>query len=283
MDELPEPFFISLEISLTSSLPTEVRCAGFEEKEWRSKPYANHLLDWLPNYALDNDELSEFSSANAYSKLRAAAARIYTSEKYETRGEIGEITLHALCRENFGTQQLAPRVHYLSASNDPVKGFDLVHYRVLDDGSVEIWLGESKFMSDGLSAARRAVSSIREHIQSGFLKSEKLLLGPQIPKSTPNYEAVRKVFSANTPVDQIIDKAIFPIGIFASSYAASEFESISNEYVGAISEECAKIAHIIENSDIATQISIVLFYVPLGDKKALMEVFDNKLKALQDG
>jgi len=33
-------------------------CAGFELKAWRCVPFAEHLIEWLPEYALPEDELA---------------------------------------------------------------------------------------------------------------------------------------------------------------------------------------------------------------------------------
>ncbi|MGY3103591.1 hypothetical protein ACVWW7_000218 [Bradyrhizobium sp. LM6.9] len=84
-------------------------CAGFELKAWRCVPFAEHLIEWLPEYALPEDELS-VNHGNMYVKLKQAAIRVYTSEKYKKRGEAGEIALHAICRDYFGTLPISNRV-----------------------------------------------------------------------------------------------------------------------------------------------------------------------------
>ena len=81
-----------------------------------------------PEYALPEDEL-DVTHANIYVKLKKAAIRVYTSEEYKKRGEAGEVTLHAICRDYFDTLPISPRVFYKSASNDVVKAFDMVHAR----------------------------------------------------------------------------------------------------------------------------------------------------------
>ena len=118
-----------------------IYCAGFEFDHWRCIPFANHLIEWLPEYALPEEELS-VTHGNMYVKLQQAAVRVYTSEKYERRGEVGEIALHAVCRDFFGTIPISSRVFYKSASNDVVKAFDLVHARFPNNDVMEIWLGE---------------------------------------------------------------------------------------------------------------------------------------------
>ena len=94
-------------------------CAGFEVAVWRCDALANHLVEWMADYALKEDEL-RVHHGNMYVRLREAAARIYTSDAYATRGEIGEIVLHAICREFFGTVPIAPRVFWTCNGFVPV-------------------------------------------------------------------------------------------------------------------------------------------------------------------
>src|SRR5262249_362857 len=180
----PKGFLERLYFDETGNPVQTICCAGFEFSAWRCIPFAEHLVEWLPEYALPEDELA-VNHANIYVKLKQAAIRVYTSEKYKKRGEVGEIALHAICREFFGTVPISPRVFYKSSTNDVVKAFDLVHARFPPAGSgVELWLGESKLYADTKEAIAEAHKSVTEHIEQGFLNKQKLLLGPQISKQT---------------------------------------------------------------------------------------------------
>ena len=109
----PDKFFELLHEGGTNELGSRICCAGFELGKWRTLPLATHLIEWLPDYALAEDEL-RLHHGNAYVRLREAAARVYTSPHYKKRGEAGEIALHAICREFFATIPVAPRVFYKS-------------------------------------------------------------------------------------------------------------------------------------------------------------------------
>jgi hypothetical protein len=142
----PDRFLQRLHFEDSKNPPHGVCCAGFELEVWRASPFAEHLVEWLPEYALPEEEL-RVHHGNIYVKLKQAAIRVYTSEKYKKRGEAGEISLHAVCRDYFGTLPISPRVFYKSSSNDVVKAFDLVHARIPEAGPIELWLGESKLYS----------------------------------------------------------------------------------------------------------------------------------------
>jgi hypothetical protein len=279
-DEKPARFLIEVH-SLGDGNPGEsAYCAGFETKQWRCGQFAFHLVEWLPDYALIEEDLN-FTQGNSVIKLNQAAVRVYTSEKYKNRGEVGEIALHAVCRDFFGTIPISPRVFYQSASNDVIKAFDMVHVRFPTVDTIEIWLGESKIYEDPGSAISEAIKSVKSHIDAGFLSNEKLLLGPQIPKSTPNYDKVAALFHKSTSLDELVNSAVFVIGISTNSKAALAAKQIDECYISDINNELAELSSKLNGSGLCKQVKIVLVYIPLADKAALISEFDKRLKGLQ--
>lgn len=255
-------------------------CAGFEVQKWRCDALANHMMEWIADYALVEDELA-VSHANMYVRLRQAAVRIYTSDKYKQRGEVGELALHAICRDFFGTIPVAPRVHYLTASNDVVKSFDMVHVKYLESGTFELWLGEAKFYKDADEAIGSAISSVEAHIDAGFLKNEKLLLAPQVSKNIPHYTEIRKLLSESTSLDKLFQTAVFPVCIAADSAAVGRHKSHTPTYITAAKQELSKLEAKLKASGLTGKIRVLLIYVPLGSKDALADAFDKRLKGLQ--
>ncbi|GHD55487.1 hypothetical protein GCM10017083_34480 [Thalassobaculum fulvum] len=255
-------------------------CAGFELSAWRCIPFAEHLIEWLPEYALPEDELS-VTHANMYVKLKQAAYRVYTSVKYAKRGEAGEIALHAICRDYFNTLPISNRVFYKSASNDVIKAFDMVHARFPDSGGVELWLGESKLYQDTNSAIVEALNSVADHLEKGFLKEQKLLLGPQIPKTTPRYDELIELFEPQTSLDKFISSGVFVIGILANSKACSSAGAVTPAYISDLEKELCSIRGKLEKSGLTKIVRVVLVYIPLADKDQFVAEFDKKLRGLQ--
>lgn len=275
----PTRFFAQI-LSNNTGIPNrQAYCAGFEVEEWRCTALADHLIEWLADYALKEDEL-RVHHGNMYIRLREAAIRIYTSNKYKKRGEIGEIALHAICREFFGTIPFAPRVFYLTSSNDVVKSFDLAHVRTTE-GKCELWLGEAKFYEDAAAATKAAIASIAEHIELGFLRSQKLILGPQVSKSLPNYQEIRDLLSTQTSLDELFHRAVFPVLIAGESTAAKKTKRIDDNYKAAVDAELATLSDLISASGLTRKIKIILIYLPLAAKPRLADEFDKRLKGLQ--
>ncbi|WP_167517675.1 DUF1837 domain-containing protein [Achromobacter dolens] len=277
---LPERLLTCLYDSDNEQGAEALYCAGFELQQWRCDALAAHIMEWIADYALVEDEL-DVSHTNMYVRLQQAAIRIYTSDNYKKRGEVGEITLHAICRDFFGTIPFAPRVHYLTASNDVVKSFDMVHVRYLGEDTFDLWLGEAKFYQDASEAMASAITSVTAHIDAGFLKSEKLILGPQISKNIPHYEKIRALFSQNISIDKLFQTAVFPIFIASESEAVATATCHNEEYITAARRELLNLRTKLEASGLREKIRILLIYVPLGSKEALAAAFDRRLKGLQ--
>ncbi len=254
-------------------------CAGFELSAWRCDALADHLIEWILDYALKEDELG-VNHTNSYVKMKQAAVRVYTSENYKRRGEVGEILLHAICRDFFETIPIAPRVFYLTSSNDVVKSFDMAHVRYIGEGKFELWLGEAKFYETGSEAVAAAIESVETHIEQGFLKNEKLIMGPQISKDIEHHAEIRALFASETSIDDLISAAVFPICIACESPAAAKHQKLNEAYVEALRPELKALADKLEQSGLRQKIRILLIYVPLGSKAALADAFDRKLKGL---
>jgi len=279
-DTKPERFLERIVFDDAQSPNRGACCAGFELQAWRCKPFANHLIEWLPDYALAETEL-DVSHGNIYVKLQQAAARVYTSSKYQKRGEAGEIALHAVCRDFFDTVPIAPRVFYKNSSNDVVKSFDMVHARFPNESSIELWLGESKIYKKTSDAVADAIASVMKHLSQGFLENEKLLIGPQISRSIPHYDEIVALFKSQTSLDKLLKSAVFVIGIASNSDALSISKELNDAYRSGIIFELNKIEQQLNSSPIPNNIKILIIYIPLLDKDKFVEEFDHKLKGLQ--
>ena len=102
-------------------------CAGYERGKWRKDQLADHVMEWLPEFALGYSELQEIGHANALRMTKKAAKIVYQTEKYGSRGEFGEVLLHIAIRQVYKTLPAVSKIYYNSSVNETVKGFDSVH------------------------------------------------------------------------------------------------------------------------------------------------------------
>ena len=235
-------------------------------------------MDWLPDFAIRHDDLPEkIETITDFRKLiETAAKRVYDTKKSENRGELGEILLHAICRQFSGTFPTISKVYYKTSSNDVVKGFDLVHTRYDAKGQeLQLWLGEAKFYKNGTRAVTDAIRSISDHLDAGFLTSEKILLGGKISKDTPGYSKLEWLFEKETPLDNIFERLIVPVLIAYDSKSASQYEDGST-YDKSISAEIKTFQKRFKEK-LPPDISVYCFYVPMDSKTELVKAFDKKL------
>jgi hypothetical protein len=120
---------------------------SFEKGVWRSEQFSKYLFRFLPEFALSYSERQKINDQTSVELLQRAAELVYTTKKFENRGEFGELILHALIRELFQSNPAISKIYYKDSHNSTVKGFDAVHV-VQANGSFELWLGEAKFYDD---------------------------------------------------------------------------------------------------------------------------------------
>jgi hypothetical protein len=214
-----------------------------------------------------------------YRKLiEVAARRVYQTEKSDVRGEIGELLLHAACRQFSGTFPTISKVYYKTSSNDVVKGFDLVHTRYDEPADeLQLWLGESKFYTSGGGAVSAAISSISDHLKAGFLTSEKILLGGKISPDTPGYSKLEWLFESDTPLDEIFHRMVVPVLIAYDSDHAAQFDD-EMTYNSALLDEISIFQDKFAKK-FPSNLSIYCFYFPMDSKKKLVSAFDTRLGA----
>jgi hypothetical protein len=274
----PEPFLEIRVQELNLPHPLTALCAGFEAGKWRADGLADYIFNWLPYAALSQEHQLAFASNNFMQFLKVACAHVYNTKKSESRGELGEILLHIASVTHFGCVPIICKLILKSSSNDTVKGFDGVH--VLVNGpTYEIWLGESKFYSDGKEAVRDAVKSVASHILPEFINSEKAMLFGHVANDMPHRDSILQLFKSQTSADELLKAATFPVLITYESSAISSSKDASEHFAQALRTECAELRDYFGEKANELKLRFQLILVPLGKKADVISSFDQKLKA----
>jgi hypothetical protein len=274
----PDPFLEVRCNDINELWPTTGLCAGFEGGAWRSAQLADHLFQWLPFAALNQEHQLGFGSHNFVEFLRIAAAHIYSTKKTATRGELGELLLHLACILHFGTVPVMCKLVLKSSSNDTVKGFDGVHLLPKNE-SFELWLGESKFFTDGQEAIRDAIKSVEQHILPSFLNTEKAMIFGHVGKDIPHRDEVLKLFKSQTSGDKLLAMSVFPILVTYESSSVASFTEVSDAYVQSLTSEVAALRTYFGEKASNLKLRFQLIFVPLGKKKDVVDHFDKRLEA----
>lgn len=280
----PEPF-LELKIhNLDSTPPISALCAGYECGEWRSSQLAEHAMEWLPEFCLTANELKSITSSNALKMIRKAAQLVYQTDKYKNRGEFGELFLHIVLRQIYGSIPAISKIYFKDAVNTTVKGFDAVHIININD-TFELWLGEVKFYNNAGQAIRDVIDEIKIHTTQDYLKNEKMLLLNKIDieQESPFYPILSKLLNDNTSLDELFDCACIPILITYDSKTLKKHAKTTEEFNIELEHEVMNVFNDFKNkiSSLTIPIKLHVFLLPLQEKSVLIEKLDKELKRLQ--
>lgn len=264
-------------------------CAGFERDNWRNEQLADHVMEWLPEFALDYSELNEISHANAIRMTKKAAKIVYQTEKYGLRGEFGEVLLHIAIRQVYKTIPAISKIYYKSAVNETVKGFDAVHVVKRAD-ELELWIGETKFYENVTKAIYDVSKEIIEHLETDYLRSEFILIKNKIDQNWPEAETLKSLLHENTSLDDVFKRVCIPILLTYDSEVVGNSKSCDEEYKENIKNELVLSYENLRgklnseyNNKFSKNFPLVahIILVPLKEKKKLIAALDTRLKALQ--
>jgi hypothetical protein len=276
-DRLPTPFLTVRVQQLDIAPSLTAVCAGYEDGQWRAAGLARHILDWVPDFALRYTERRGLDSGIAQEQIRRATHMVFGTGSAARRGEPGEILLHIVCRQVFGSDTVVNKVFFKTAGNDVVKGFDSVHI-VQARGELELWLGEAKFYQDRDDAIRDALSSIRTHLATDYLRGEFSLITGKIDDSWPHARAVRQLIHENVPIQHVFQRVTIPVLLAYDSPAVRGHDTECAEFRAAFEAEMRDgWERFARHATGTLPVQVRLFLAPLGSKQALVDELDRRL------
>jgi len=279
-EDIPHPF-LEVIIHNDSPLPGLTGlCAGFENGKWRDEDFAKHLFRWLPEFALKYSESESLNKTNAVEKLEAAALNIFKSKKFESRGEFGELLLHAIIRQVFKTVPAISKIFYKDGPNDTVKGFDAVHV-VCTDSDLELWLGEVKFYKSITKAITDVLDELDKHTKTDYLRTEFSAITNKIDDSWPHADKLKRLLHSNTSLDTIFTTISIPVLLTYDSLTCKKHTCSDQAYKDALKAEFVKHHNSFQTKLGASKLKVHLFLLPLNTKKDLIDALEKKLRIWQ--
>jgi hypothetical protein len=281
--KMPEPFLVVREHDV-SILPSICGlCVGYEQNSWRKNALADHIIEWLPEFSLTPEEWKAMQHANSVKFIRRAAQLVYQTQKFQKRGEFGELFLHAVIRQVHKSVPAISKIYYKSAINDTVKGFDAVHV-VNSKADLELWLGEAKFYEKISVAIRDVIAEIEGHLVHDYLRQEFMLITGKLGTG-PELTQIRKLLSPNTSLDEVFKRVCIPVLLTYDSPCIAVHDNCSAAYVTAFKAEIQKhyleFADALKQKKMPAEVRVHLFLIPLHRKKDLVLALEGKLKTWQ--
>ena len=255
--------------------------AGFDQNQFRLKPLVDVIADVIPEFALGYHSGTSIPLPELRSKLKEAATRVYTTEKYKTRGEFGELILHLLLRDYFGSIPLVSKIWFKDTDNAVVHGFDGVHV-VKKDGENQLWLGESKLYADGKAGVKELANDLVKHLENDYLRREFSLISTKLPQEDPDIEYWRGMLHEHMKLEDILDKVVIPMVCTYSSDLYRSHSDNSQEYLDDFKDECLELHKAFLDKKIDTEVDVILLLLPVPSKPELTEELDRRLKSMQE-
>ena len=255
-------------------------CAGFECHQWRKDQLVDYLFEYLPEFALTYAEFENLTGENVVAKIRQITASIYQSEKFENRGEFGELLLHAIIRETYNTLPAISKIYYKDGPNETVKGFDAVHVVVTDD-TLELWLGEVKFYHNISQAISHVIEELNQHVNVRYVRNEFIAITNKIDDKWPHADRLKILLHPHTSLDDVFSKTCIPVLLTYDSNTLANYNYKCEEYIQKITEEFQRIHKNFCDKLDDFPLTIHLFLLPLNTKAELINSLESKLKIWQ--
>lgn len=279
----PDPFLNTWVHDITLKPSITGLCVGYENKKWRVKQLAEHVIEWLPEFSLTYKEAKNLHSGNARKLFKEAAQKVYTSEAYRNRGEFGEILLHIAIRQIFSTIPAVSKIYFKSASNDTVKGFDCVHV-LYDNETIELWLGEAKFYNNINRAINDVIEELKQHLTREYLREEFILIRGKISLPEKIEKKLKELINTNNSLDNIVDRLCVPVLLTYDAKFIKDHDQCNSDYKNDFVEEVLSSHQTFLKklpSELLEKIAIRLFIMPLESKEKLVFEMNNALKNQQ--
>jgi hypothetical protein len=262
--------------------PLTAVCPGYEQRAWRDEALARDTFDrHLPSFALPYSVRSAINETTAAALLRRAAKAVYATDKYSKRGEFGELLLHAICRDIFGSHPAISKITFKDAANDTVKGFDSVH--VIEAGErLELWLGEVKFYDNLTKAIYDVTSELALHLKGDYLRAEFVPVVNKLDPSWPHTPRIERLLDENASLDEVFDVLTIPVLCTYDSKAVGDHDSVCAAYIAQLTAEAEDAwANFTSKCDPLWDVQLRLILLPLLSKSRLVELMQKRLLAWQ--
>lgn len=253
---------------------------GYDQNKFRLQPLVDVIRNVIPEFSLGYIAGNQIPSAEAADKLREAASLVYTTDKYQKRGEFGELILHLLLRDFCSTLPLISKIYFKDSYNVTVHGFDGVHVTT-EDGINKLWLGESKLYTEGKSGIIDLCNDLKEHFAADYLRQEFDLISKKLPIDFPEIDYWRTLMDKHQKLDAIYSGIVIPMVCTYTSDTCRNHCEETDDYIESFLSECRYLESEFLSRNIRTDLDVILMLLPVYDKDELNTELDRRLKAMQ--
>ena len=252
---------------------------GFESNNFRLTPLVEVIRKVIPEFAFGYHHGMNISYTEVIERIVEAANTVYLTDKYQKRGEFGELILHLLLRDWCNTIPLVSKIYFKDAHNATVHGFDGIHITI-EENVKKLWLGESKLYLDGNNGVKELAKDVINHVNRDYLKKEFELIRRKIPKEIPEVEHWMNLMHKHKNLDEVFDSIVIPLVCTYSSNIFNTHNDNTDLYFETLEQECRSLLDVFL-SKVNTDVELILLLLPVPDKDELNKELDARLKKMQ--
>jgi hypothetical protein len=253
---------------------------GFDNKKFRLEPLVDVIRNVIPEFSLGYHCGQNIPLTEIVERLKEAAETVYLTEKYQTRGEFGELILHLLLRDFQNSIPLISKIYFKDSHNVPAHGFDGVQITI-DGDEKKLWLGESKLYKSGKSGVKELAGDIVKHVNADYIRREFNLISRKLPSDVPEVEYWRNLMDKHQRLDTVFSNIVIPMVCTYNSELFIKHNDNTAEYFKEFVEECQDLLETFNKSKPDTSVEIILLLLPVPDKDVLNSELDKRLKSMQ--
>lgn len=250
--------------------------AEFDGTKWRCDELAEHLLDWLPELALQSRELEQFTHLSGRRKLRVAAQRFEAYRHIDDRTLVASLLQHAILRHHLQSEPVPCRLFYPTSGQVEVTGAHLVQHSKGD----QLWLGRARLSEQ--TAIEQTIGAVCEDLaallERAILIQQRDLIvqlrEPQHMRPT----TLEKALAPNGKLSDLIDALHISVLLaYDSEVIRSGF---TPAYVSALREEADAVYNStkVKLGGAARALRVHVFAVPIECVNTLSATFGMLLR-----
>jgi hypothetical protein len=247
----------------------------YEDGKYRDGALTKIIQDAVAHFALTQEEFDELvkQHGDVGGAVRQAWSRISKARK-DKKGDFGEILLFIILKLFFPeSERFVTKVRLRSSTKTQINGFDCAHFTV-EDGEIVLWLGEAKFHQSYSTAVTEAITSIKDHVETAYLKDEISILhsNVEINRDYPDYEKLKGVLDGSRSLDTL--KFKIPVLLtYDSSEVKKHGSATTQEFAEKMKEEFIEKFKKLDEQDLTVKpnFEIIFIVFPLQSVKEIKD------------
>lgn len=275
-------------------------------RRYMLEEFAQTVISVIPEYVYAHYQNEEINELNAVDKLREAAHSIYKIKEFDlmrkyylegdlqakqeldkssnnNRGEFGELLLHLLLRDFKETIPLVSKVYFKDSSSVPAHGFDTVH---ISPNEKVLWLGESKFYSNGKDGIRDLLYDLEEHFKKDYLDDQFIIIKKNLEcNDIPQRQRWIEELTNCNKLEDKLNMINIPMLCTYENDIYTKFEDLNTQeainYHEINIRELKKYFDDRNNHPLKSRLNVILFLFPVKNKKELIKLLHEKLWHMQ--